>query len=134
MRHERWIGWWQPGHRCGRCCCWASGSMSPKANGGGRHGWRCGCSRFCPISVGWKPFIHGSTIVLGEVNEGGVPVAHARGKRKVEDWRDKEIQRRALRLYWPASRCATVYVFFLFFSCFRQSCFFSLRKGGQNAS
>ena len=40
----------------------------PKANGTGRHGWWCGCARLCPTSVGWRRFIHVSTIVLSEVN------------------------------------------------------------------
>ena len=57
----------------------------PKANGTGRHGWWCGCSGLCPISVGWQPFIHGSPIVLGEVDYGGVLVAHAQGKGRVQD-------------------------------------------------
>ena len=35
MRHPRWIGCWQPDQRCGRCCCWASGSMSPRQMGQG---------------------------------------------------------------------------------------------------
>ena len=81
----------------------------PKANGTGRHGWWCGCARLCPISVGWTLFVHGSTIILGEVNHGSVPVGHARGMGKIHEGGDKEIQRRALRLYWPASRYASVY-------------------------
>ena len=81
----------------------------PKANGTGRHGWWCGCARLCPVLVGWRLFIHGSPIVLGEVNYGSVPVSHARGMGKIHEGGDKEIQRRALRLYWPASRYAIVY-------------------------
>ena len=35
--------------------------------------------------------------------------AHAQGKGRVQDGGDREIQRRALRLYWPASRYAVMY-------------------------
>ena len=49
---------------------WGFGIDVPKANGTGRHGWWCGCAGLCPISVGWRPFIHGSTIVLSEANYG----------------------------------------------------------------
>ena len=104
----------------------------PKANGTGWHGWWWfGCSGLCPISVGWKPFIHGSTIILGQVDYRGVLVAHAHGKGRVQDGGDKEIQRRALRLYWPASRYALVYRWcvFLSFSYFDLSFLSFLKKG-----
>ena len=102
----------------------------PKANGTGRRGWWCGCTRLCPISVGWRLFIQGSTIVLGEVNYGSVPVGHARGMRKIHEGGDKEIQRRALRLYWPASRYAINCLWlndFDFFFFFRSVFFFVVK-------
>ena len=53
----------------------------PKANGTGGRGWWCGCSWFCPILFGWRPFIHGSIIILSEVNYGRILVGHAGGRR-----------------------------------------------------
>ena len=74
-----------------------------------------------------QPFIHGPTIVLGEVDYSGVRVAHAHREREEPNTGgDREIQRRALRLYWPASRFAVVYSRFFFF--FSTCLFFFLRK------
>ena len=133
MRHARWIGCWQPGQRCGRCCCCCccccdSGSMSPRQMGqGGMAGGVVapGCVQ------SWS---------VVRISSMGPPSSSVRSTREMF-WLfmltrkgrsatrggDREIQRRPLKLYWPASRYAVVSrCFFLF--CFDLSFLFCLRK------
>ena len=67
-------------------------------------------------------------------------VGHAVGKGKIHGGGDKEIQRRTLRLYWPASRYASLFstCFFFPFCSFKIYILFPaaifLQAGGDKAA
>ena len=112
MRHPRRIGCWQPGQGCRRCCCWVSGSMSPRQMGqGGMAGGVAAPGCVQPRSVGGASSMCPPSSSVKLTKE--MFVGHAVGKGKIHGGGDKEIQRRTLRLYWPASRYAS-----LFSTCF----------------
>ena len=116
MRHPRRIGCWLPGRGCRRCCCWVSGSMSPRQMGqGGMAGGVAAPGCVQPRSVGGASSMCPPSSSVKLTKE--MFFGHAVGKGKIHGGGDKEIQRRTLRLYWPASRYANLFstCFFWFF-------------------